>query len=126
MPIIPHMAEWWKIVLIGAAAGIASGVFGIGGGIVMVPAMIAFLGFSQLKAQGTSLATLLAPIGLLAVASYWKSGNVDLRAGGWMALGFLVGSLGGSYIALASGETAMKKAFGVFLVVVGLYTILRK
>jgi uncharacterized membrane protein YfcA len=83
------MKEISVAILIGLSAGIAGGIFGIGGGVIIVPALIAFLGFSQFKAQGTSLVALLAPVGLLAMIEYWRKNEVDFRVGsfigGWPA-----------------------------------------
>jgi len=77
------MPSWLLFVLIGTLGGVASGLFGVGGGIVIVPALIYWAGFSQHMATGTSLAVLLPPIGLAAVFEYYRHGNVDVRGGGY-------------------------------------------
>ncbi len=104
--------------LIGMVAGALGGMFGIGGGILMVPAMVYFLHFSQKMSQGTSLAVLCLPVGILGAFNYYKSGNVDLKVAGILALGFVGGSLFGSRLALGLPEAAMRKGFAIFLILV--------
>lgn len=105
-------------LIIGAIAGVLGGSFGIGGGILIVPALVLGLGFSQHKAQGTSLVALLAPVGILAFLDYYKRGDADLKLGGIIAAGFLFGALGGSRLALATDEMTMRRAFAAFLVII--------
>ncbi len=118
--------EWLIALAGGVLAGICGGLFGIGGGIVMVPFLIVTLGFAQKKAQGTSLVALLAPVGLLALTEYYKSKNVDFKIGGFLALGFVVGAWGGSKIAVGLSDEMMRKGFSVFLVAVGIYMFFKK
>ena len=92
------------LLLIGLGAGILSGVIGIGGGIVIVPALVYFIGFSQKTAQGTSLAILLLPIGLLGVLQFYKAGYVDIKVTAVIALAFFIGSYFGSRIALTDPQ----------------------
>lgn len=106
------------LLAIGLAAGILSGVVGIGGGIVIVPALVFFLGFSQRMAQGTSLAILLLPIGLLGVMQFYKAGYVDIRVTAIIALAFFIGSYFGSRIALTVPQDVLKKCFAVLLLLV--------
>lgn len=106
-------------LLIGLAAGISSGWFGIGGGVIIVPALAFFAGYGQHQAVGTSLAVLLPPVGVLAVLNYYKAGHVDLKAAMWIALGLVLGAWLGSFSALKVGELRMKLAFGVFLAFTG-------
>ncbi len=103
---------------IGLTAGVLSGLFGIGGGTVIVPALILMTKMTQLKAQGTSLAVLLLPVGLLGVMQYWNTKNVDVRATAILAAGFLIGILGGSKIAIQLDPVLMRRLFAGFLVVV--------
>jgi uncharacterized membrane protein YfcA len=103
------------LVLIGIAAGILSGFIGLGGGIIIVPALIYFMGFSQLQAQGTSLAIMLPPIGIMAVMNYYKSGNVNLVYALIIALTFIIGGYFGSKIALRISPTKVKFAFGLIM-----------
>lgn len=105
------------LLLIGLAAGIISGMLGIGGGIIIIPALVSLLSFSQLKAQGTSLGLLLPPIGILAVINYYKAGYVDIRAAALMCITFLIGSYFSSKYAITLPEGVIKKIFGVFLLV---------
>jgi uncharacterized membrane protein YfcA len=106
-------------LLIGVFAGIVGGFFGIGGGVVILPALIYFKGFSQKMAQGTSLVALIAPVGILGLINYYKENQVSLVAGGWIAFGFLGGAFLGSKIALNLDETMLRKGFAIFLVLVG-------
>lgn len=106
------------LIIIGVASGILSGLIGIGGGIIIVPALVFFLGFSQLQAQGTSLGILLLPVGLLAVMQFYKAGFIDVRAVGVVALAFLVGGYFGSKIALSIPEELVKKVFAILLIVI--------
>ena len=108
------------LLLIGLAAGVLSGVIGIGGGIVIVPALVFFVGFSQRTAQGTSLAILLLPIGLLGVMQFYKAGYVDVKVTAIIAMAFFVGSYFGSRIALTVSQDILKKCFGVLLLLIGI------
>lgn len=105
------------ILLLGLGVGVLVGLLGIGGGVVLVPAMVYLLGMEQHLAQGTSLFILLPPIGLGALREYWKQGQVDLRAGILCALGMLFGAYGGSLVALPLASRDLKGLFGCFLVV---------
>ena len=104
------------ILLLGLGVGMLVGLLGIGGGVVLVPAMVYLLGMDQHLAQGTSLFILLPPIGLGALREYSKQGQVDLRAGILCALGMLFGALGGSLVALPMSSRNVKGLFGCFLV----------
>ncbi|HMU46501.1 MAG TPA: sulfite exporter TauE/SafE family protein [Chitinophagaceae bacterium] len=103
------------LITIGFTAGVLSGLVGIGGGIVIVPALVFFLGFSQQEAQGTSLGLLLLPIGILAVINYYNKGYIDIRVVGIMVLAFIAGGWVGSKIALQLSEDVLKKIFAVLL-----------
>lgn len=111
---------------IGILAGFSGGLFGIGGGIVIVPALALAFGYSQQKAQGTSLVALLAPVGLLALMEYYRKGDADLKVGALVALGFFVGAVGGARLALHLDEVVMRKGFAVFLVVIAAYLFFKK
>ncbi|MFZ3116497.1 MAG: sulfite exporter TauE/SafE family protein [Syntrophales bacterium] len=111
------------LLFIGLIAGILSGFFGIGGGVVIVPSLIYFLGFSQHKATGTSLAVLLPPIGLMAVLEYYRHGDVDLRAALFVALASLIGAGVGAILANKLSGPVLKLGFGVFVVIMGCYLI---
>jgi uncharacterized membrane protein YfcA len=104
------------ILLLGLGVGVLVGLLGIGGGVVLVPAMVYLLGMDQHMAQGTSLFILLPPIGLGALREYWKQGQVDLKAGILCALGVLIGAYAGSLVALPMPSRNLKGLFGCFLV----------
>ena len=106
------------LVVIGIAAGLLSGLVGIGGGLIIVPALIFFLGFSQKLAQGTSLGILLLPIGVLAVMQYYKAGYVDVKTVWLVALGFIAGGYFGSRIALSLSHESVKKIFAIVLLLI--------
>jgi uncharacterized membrane protein YfcA len=106
------------IVLIGLAAGILSGLVGVGGGIIIVPALIFFLGFNQHQSQGTSLGILLLPAGIFAVINYYKQGYIDIKVVFFLFLGFLVGGWLGSKISLGVSDIVLKKIFAVLLVLI--------
>ena len=108
------------IIVVGIAAGILSGLVGVGGGIIIVPSLIYFIGFSQKTAQGTSLGLILLPVGILGVLQYYKQGHVDFRVVAILAIGFLAGSYFGSKIALTLPQETIKKIFAVFLILVAL------
>lgn len=106
------------LLLIGLAAGMLGGMVGIGGGIVIVPALVYFLSFSQKTAQGTSLALLLLPVGILGFLQYYRAGQVNLRATAVIAVAFIAGSFFGSKIALSVSQEMLKKIFAVLLIAV--------
>lgn len=106
------------VLLIGLAAGMLSGMVGIGGGLIIVPALVYFLGFSQHTAQGTSLALILLPVGILAVMQYYKQGHVDIKVVGILAIGFVIGSLFGSRFALSVPQATVKKIFASVMILI--------
>ena len=115
------MSPWAIFVIIGALAGIISGAFGVGGGIIIVPALVYFAEFTQHKATGTSLAILLPPIGLLATLEYYRHGNVDLRAALIIASAMIVGAWAGAFAANKVSGPHLRLAFGVFLFGASIY-----
>jgi uncharacterized protein len=117
------MTSWWTFVAIGILGGITAGLFGIGGGIVIVPALIYWAGFTQHKATGTSLAVLLPPIGLAATLEYYRHGNVDIQAAIILALTMFAGSWGGAYIANRLPGPYLRLLFGTFVCGLGIYLI---
>jgi uncharacterized protein len=102
-------------LLLGLVGGVLVGLLGIGGGVVLVPAMVYLLRMDQHTAQGTSLFVLLPPIGLGALREYWKQGQVDWKAGILCAVGILLGAYAGSFIALLISSRNLKGLFGCFL-----------
>ena len=109
------MTTIFLILLLGLSVGVLVGLLGIGGGVVLVPAMVYLLHYDQHLAQGTSLFILLPPIGLGALREYWKKGHVDLRAGIYCAVGFLLGGCGGGWIAVPLPSRYLQAIFGLFL-----------
>jgi uncharacterized protein len=101
--------------IIGLSAGMLSGLIGVGGGIIIVPALVYFLGFTQHQAQGTSLGLLLLPIGILAVMNYYNKGHIDVKVVGVMAIAFVLGGWLGSKLSLALSQEALKKIFAIVL-----------
>jgi uncharacterized membrane protein YfcA len=105
-------------IVVGVLAGILAGLFGIGGGIVIVPALVFFAGMTQKTAVGTSLGALLLPAGALGAYAYWRAGNVDVKAALWIGAGILAGAYGGALLAQGINESLLKRAFAVMLVIV--------
>lgn len=116
-------ASFALLFAIGVFAGVLSGLFGIGGGVVIVPALIYIAGFRQHMATGTSLAVLLPPIGLAAAYEYYRKGNVDIRAAAIIAVAILVGSWLGAVIANRMAGPQLRLAFGIFVVGLGVYLV---
>jgi hypothetical protein len=112
-------------VLIGIFAGMASGLIGIGGGIIVVPCLIYLFGFSQHTAQGTTLAMMIPPIGLLAAWAYYKHGHVNLPVAGLICLGFVLGGYLGAKFAIGLPEIILRKIFGVCLLLIAGYMIIK-
>ena len=110
-------------LLTGLTAGVASGLLGVGGGVLIVPALSLLAGFAQERAVGTSLAVLLPPVGLAAVLAYWKTGNVDWKAALLIALGLFIGAWAGALAAHKLGDHWLKLCFGVFLTGLGIWVV---
>lgn len=111
---------------LGLTAGTLSGLFGIGGGVILIPGLILLAGLSQHEAQGTTLAIMLLPIGLLAVMKYYQAGHVRFYAAAFICLGFLIGGLLGAGMAESFSNIVLRKAFSVFLMGVAVYTFFFK
>jgi uncharacterized membrane protein YfcA len=103
------------LILVGLVAGTMSGLVGVGGGIIIVPALVLLLGFSQHEAQGTSLGLLLLPVGILAVMNYYNKGFIDLKVVGVMCAAFVIGGWLGSKLALSLSQETVKKIFAIVL-----------
>jgi uncharacterized protein len=112
------------LIIIGLVAGALSGFVGVGGGIIIVPALVYLLGLSQFEAQGTSLLLMLPPIGILAVMNYYQSGAVNWKYASVIALTFVVGGYFGSKITLKLDETLVKLVFGVLMLLVAIKMII--
>lgn len=103
------------LLLIGLSAGFLSGFVGVGGGIIIVPALIFILGMSHFEALGTSLFVLLLPVGILAVNNYWKAGNINWKFGLVISVAFVIGGYFGSKIALKINPAVVKLVFGLVM-----------
>ena len=115
------VSEMFKLCALGGAAGVLSGMFGIGGGLVIVPALVILFGFETKTAIGTSLFVILLPTGLLGVIEYYKQGQLRIPAGLLIALGVFVGAFFGAKLAGALSATTMKRCYAVFLLIVAVY-----
>ena len=113
-------------IVIGIVAGILSGMFGIGGGIIIVPALMYLCGFSQLKAQGTSLAVLLPPVGIFAFIEYYKKGQVNVQAGVLIVIFLVIGSVFGSKLAQNLPMDVLRKSFGILTLLISIKMIFSK
>ena len=113
-------------LVLGVVAGVFSGLLGIGGGTVVVPALVYIFGMTQHRAQGTILAAFLPPVAILSFLKYYHSGNADLKVAALVALGILIGSYFGASLSLSISEAALKRVFGVFLLVVASQLIFGK
>jgi len=107
-------------LILGLAGGIVSGAFGIGGGTIIVPALVILFGLTQHQAQGTALAVMLPPVFILAVLRYYWAGHVNVPMAIYIALGFLFGALLGAHVIQDIGDVHLKRSFGILLVVVGI------
>jgi uncharacterized membrane protein YfcA len=116
----------YAFVAVGLLVGIFSGMVGVGGGIILVPILVIFFGFSQHMAQGTSTAMLLPPIGILAAYTYYQKGMVDVRAAALMCAGFVLGGLFGAKLAIALPQEVLRRSFGVVLLGISLKMIIGK
>ena len=117
---------WILYIMVGLVAGIASGFLGIGGGTILIPALIYLFGLSQHQAQGTTLALMVPPIGLLAALKYYQQGNVKLSLAAFICLGFFIGGLFGAQFAHKLAEPMLRKIFGIFLLGISLHMIIAK
>jgi uncharacterized membrane protein YfcA len=115
-----------SFLFLGLVAGILSGLLGVGGGILLVPALVLIFGLTQHGAQGTTLALMVPPIGLLAAWTYYKQGHVDVKIAALICLGFFFGGLLGAKFATAIDATLLKKLFGVALLITALKMIMSK
>lgn len=111
------------LIVIGILAGLFSGMFGVGGGIVMIPLMAFALGFTQHEAQGTSLAVLAIPVTFLAAYNYYEAGHVNWKYAAIIAITFVVGGYLGSKVAILIDQSLLKKIFGILMIIVALRMI---
>ena len=120
------MGEMMPYVLLGLVAGVFSGLIGIGGGLIIIPVLVFMFGFSQHQAQGTTLALMVPPIGLLAAWTYYKEGRVDVRAAALICAGFFIGGLIGAKLANRLPSPLLEKVFGAALLLISLRMIFRR
>lgn len=113
-------------IALGMVAGIFSGMFGIGGGTILIPALVYLVGLTQHQAQGTTLAILVPPIGLLAALRYYYSGNVKLNIAAFICLGFFIGGLLGANLIQNIPDLALKRLFGIYLAIIAAKMILSR
>ncbi len=114
------------LILVGILSGLLAGAFGIGGAIIVIPALVFILGLSQHEAQGTSLAFMLPPIGILATWNYWKAGHVNWKIALILSITFLIGAYFGSSFSISISEKLLRKLFGGLLILVAIKMIFSK
>jgi len=107
-------------LVVGLVTGIMGGLFGLGGGTVLIPALVYFFKMTQHQAQGTSLAAMIPPIGLLAAIKYYQAGHVNIKIAALVAVGFFIGGFFGGALAQPVSDQLLKKIFGVFITIIGL------
>lgn len=114
------------LMIIGILSGFLAGVFGVGGAIIVIPALVFILGLSQHDAQGTSLAFMLPPVGILATWNYWKAGHVNWKFALILSLTFVVGAYLGSQLSVNISDKLLRRIFGVLLIIIALKMIFSK
>lgn len=113
-------------VVLGLVAGVFGGMFGIGGGTILIPALVYLFGLTQHQAQGTTLAILVPPIGLLAALRYWQAGNVKIGIAAFICLGFFIGGLIGANFIHGVSDPILKRLFGIYLLFISMGMIFSK
>ncbi len=114
------------LIVVGILSGILAGVFGVGGAIIVIPALVFILGMNQHEAQGTSLAFMLPPVGILATWNYWKAGNVNWKVALVLSLTFVVGAYLGSHISINIPDKILRRLFGGLMILIALKMIFSK
>jgi hypothetical protein len=114
------------LIIVGILSGMLAGVFGVGGAIIVIPALVFILGFSQHDAQGTSLAFMLPPVGILATWNYWKEGHVNWKIALILSITFVVGSYLGSQFSINMSDKLLRRLFGVLMILVAIKMIFSK
>ena len=109
---------WILVALLGLVAGVVSGLFGVGGAIVIIPGLVLIAKLSQHTAHGTSLAALLLPVGILGALEYYKRGQINIAYAAVVAVGLLIGAYFGARLAGTMSDVMLRRAFGVFLLIV--------
>jgi uncharacterized membrane protein YfcA len=111
------------LILIGVCAGVFAGMFGIGGGLIIVPALVFFLGMTQHSAVGTSLGAILLPVGAFGAYVYWKNGNLNVAYAAWIAAGLVLGAFLGAKLVQPVSDLTLRRMFGGFLILVAVRMI---
>jgi uncharacterized protein len=119
------MSNLIPFLVLGLVAGVVGGLVGVGGGIVMIPALVLIFGFNQQLAQGTTTAAMVPPIGILAAYVYYRNGNVNLKVAGLICIGFLIGGLLGAELANRIPSKALEKVFAVALMITSVRILFR-
>lgn len=114
------------LVAIGLAAGFAGGLIGVGGGLIVIPALVFIMGMSQTTAQGTNLAVMIPPIGLLAAMNYYKSGMINIKYAIIIAIFSFIGGYFGSKLAVNIDQTILKRVFGMFMLFIAFKMLIGK
>ncbi len=114
------------LLLIGLLGGLLAGTLGVGGGLIIVPALVFIMGMTQHQAQGTSLAMMLAPIGILAALNYFREGYVNIKYAIILAIAFIIGAWLGSFISINLTGLTLKRIFGILMLIVGIKMIIDK
>ncbi len=112
------------LIILGAIAGLVSGIIGVGGGVIIVPVLVLLFHFSQKEAQGTTLALLVPPIGILAAFTYYRAGYVNIKAAAFIIIGFVIGSLFGAKLAVHAPVLTVERVFGVFMLLASIKLII--
>jgi len=115
-----------SLIVIGLIAGLVSGSMGVGGGVIIIPALVLFLGMSQQEAQGTSIAVISVPVAMAAAVNYYKGGFINIKFAAIIILTFVVGAYFGSKVAVHLPAKTLQKTFGVLLLLVGLKMVFSK
>jgi len=110
-------------VVLGLAAGVLSGLMGLGGGVIIIPALVYIFGFEQHRASGTTLALMIPPIGILAALEYYRKGFVDVKAAICICAGFVIGGMIGARFATSLPAVTLQRVFGIFLLIVAMKMI---
>jgi hypothetical protein len=121
-----NLMQFLILIIIGLLGGFVSGSMGVGGGIIIIPALVFFLGLTQQQAQGTSIAVLSVPVALVAAVNYYKGGYINFKYAGIIILTFVIGSYFGSKLAVNIPAKVLQKGFGVLLLLVGIKMVLGK
>ena len=114
------------LIVVGILSGMLAGIFGVGGAIIVIPALVFILGLSQHDAQGTSLAFMLPPVGILATWNYWKAGHVNWKMALILSLTFVLGAYLGSVFSINISDKILRRLFGVLMLVIAIKMIFSK